>query len=106
MTMVLLRGYGIKSDYSHIYTKIQVGTVALGELAQRSPWKGNICFNFIATVLSMIEQRLPRGSPDYSSCQVRYDTISKKVYLEDAKEEETKFLPDEYIRHFNLPERL
>lgn len=83
-----------------------MGTVSLGELSQRSQWKGNVCFNFIATVLSMIEQRLPPGSPDYGSCQVRYDPISKKVYMETAKEEDTQFLTDEYKRHFKLTERL
>lgn len=54
----------------------------------------------------MIEQRLPPESPDYGSCQVRYDPISKKVYMEKAKEEDTQFLTEEYKRHFKLAERL
>ncbi|GMT28744.1 hypothetical protein PFISCL1PPCAC_20041 [Pristionchus fissidentatus] len=82
----------------------RVGTIGLNELAQRSTWKGNICFNFIATVLSMVEHRIPSGSPDYGSCHVRYDPISKKVYVEDAKKEETTFLTNEFIKHFNLGE--
>ncbi|GMR57613.1 hypothetical protein PMAYCL1PPCAC_27808, partial [Pristionchus mayeri] len=86
----------------------RVGSVRLSELSQRSQgiWKGNVCFNFIATVLTMVEQRLPHGSPDYGSCHVKYDPVSKKVYVEEAKEEETQFLNDEFRKHFKLPERL
>ncbi|CAJ0949170.1 unnamed protein product, partial [Mesorhabditis belari] len=90
---------GFRDDEGYVH-RIQVSPVVVNDLPRKGQWQGNICFNFLATVLGKVKTLLENENSSEPSCTITYDPTKRSVTFEKNLVED--FFNTDFRHHFSL----